>query len=84
MATISVSETQSRKQETGADRPTNDMFLTGTKDNNLFQVHASIPKDQGKTQGGMIWCQLQDRSYWVWVKVAIALLMSTGKEPCLN
>lgn len=79
-----VEQKESRKQETGTDFLTNGMFLRGTKDNNLFQLHASIPEDQGKTQGGMIRCQLQDRSCWVWVKVAIALLLSMGREPCLN
>lgn len=76
--------TEKRKQETGTDLPTNGMFLRGTKDNNLFQLHASIPENQGKTLGGTIRCQLQNRGCWVCVKVAIALLLSTGQEPCLN
>ena len=48
----SVSGTKWKKrQETGTDPLTNGMFLRGTEDNNLFQLHASVPKDQGKNRG---------------------------------
>lgn len=61
------------------------MFLRGTKDNNLFQLHTSNPKNQGKTLGGTIQCQL-DKTEAVGsaLEVQIALLLSTGQEPCLN
>lgn len=71
-AIISVSGT--KKQETGTDPSTNCMFLKGTKDNNFFQLHASVPEEQGKNTG-------RDE---IGVKLAVALLLSTGQEPCLN
>ncbi len=70
MATISVSGTERRKQETVTALPTNGMFLRGTKDSNLFQLNASVPEDQGKTQ----------RRDKIGVKFTIVLLLSTGQE----
>lgn len=48
---VSGTEWEKKEQETGTDPPTNGMFLRGTKDNNLFQLHASVPEDQGKNTG---------------------------------